>query len=211
MNGLSDSITIGIVLTLVFGALFFYLYSRLVQNEKRVSLMENILLDLKMTADSNWGASDHMHSEQGAKSDEDDIVVNHIEPVSSPEPLKDGDVDTEEDVYKEILAQTDVPDSGEQTKTFDVNSKMTTKQSVNISVTKVQPNYSAMTVKELKSLAKSRGLSVPSGAGRKELTDSLRKLDGTQNQPSAPEGGSFLGTQEGAPLDSETLGEVEAL
>ncbi len=210
MNGLSDSITIGIVLTLVFGALFFYLYSRLVQNEKRVSLMENILLDLKMTADSNWGASEHSHAEQGDLQQENEVVVDHVEPVSAPEPLRDNDVDAEEDVYKEILAQTAVADSSEQVKNFDVTAnKPGTKQSV--SVTKVQPNYSAMTVKELKSLAKSRGIAVPSGAGRKELTDSLRKLDGTQNQPSVPEGGSFLGSQEGAPLDSETLGEVEAL
>ena len=208
MNGLSDSITIGIVLTLVFGALFFYLYSRLVQNEKRVSLMENILLDLKMTADSNWGGSEHNHNEEEVKQQEDDNVVDHIEPVSAPEPLRDNDVDAEEDVYKEILAQTTVGESSEQTKNFDVSPKAN-KQTVN--VTKVQPNYSAMTVKELKSLAKSRGISVPSGAGRKELTDSLRKLDGTQNQPSAPEGGSFLGSQEGSPLDAENLGEVEAL
>jgi hypothetical protein len=202
MNGLSDSITIGIVLTLVFGALFFYLYSRLVQNEKRVSLMENILLDLKMTADSSWGASEHNHSEE---EQENTQVINHIEPVSAPEELKSDDVDNEEDVYKEILAQTDAS-SVEQVKNFDVTPKAT-KQTVN--VTKVQPNYSAMTVKELKSLAKSRGLTVPSGAGRKELTDSLRKLDGTQ--PTVPEAGSFLGSQEGAPIESEGLGEVETL
>ena len=42
MNGLSDSVTIGIVLALVFGALFFYIYSRVTQNEKRVSLIENM-------------------------------------------------------------------------------------------------------------------------------------------------------------------------
>ena len=208
MNGLSDSITIGIVLTLVFGALFFYLYSRLVQNEKRVSLMENILLDLKMSADSSWGGLEHPHSEEVLKQQEEDNVVDHIETVSAPEPLRENDVDAEEDVYKEILAQTTVGESSEQTKNFDITPKAN-KQTVN--VTKVQPNYSAMTVKELKSLAKSRGISVPSGAGRKELTDSLRKLDGTQNQPSAPEGGSFLGSQEGSPLDAENLGEVEAL
>ena len=210
MNGLSDSITIGIVLTLVFGALFFYLYSRLVQNEKRVSLMENILLDLKMTADSNWGGSEHSHSENEVK-EMDDTVVNHVEPVSLPEPLKENDLDAEEDVYKEILAQTSVSDTTEQTKNFDVTSKVSGSPKQSVNVTKVQPNYSSMTVKELKSLAKSKGVSFPSGAGRKELTDSLRKLDGTQNQPSAPEGGSFLGSQEGSPLDSETFGEVESL
>jgi hypothetical protein len=47
MNSLSDTLTMGIVLALVFGSLIFYIYSRLLQVEKRMALTENILLDLK--------------------------------------------------------------------------------------------------------------------------------------------------------------------
>jgi hypothetical protein len=49
---MSESLTIGIILTLVFGAIFYYLYSRVGQSEKRVSLLENILLDLKVAMES---------------------------------------------------------------------------------------------------------------------------------------------------------------
>ena len=48
MSILSESLTIGLLLALVFGALFFYLYSRVAYSEKRVGLIENILIDIKM-------------------------------------------------------------------------------------------------------------------------------------------------------------------
>ena len=49
MSLIGESLTIGLLLSLVFGALFFYIYSRLSYVEKRISLMENILLDIKIT------------------------------------------------------------------------------------------------------------------------------------------------------------------
>jgi hypothetical protein len=61
----SDAIIIGSVLVMVFGALFYYLYSRVLHNEKRMSVMENILLDIKMATDTVFGSppSDHTHDE----------------------------------------------------------------------------------------------------------------------------------------------------
>jgi hypothetical protein len=218
MNGLSDSLTIGIVITLVFGALFFYLYSRLAQNEKRVSLIENILLDLKMSADAGWGV--HGVGHEGV---EEQQLVNHVEPVSPPEPLVSEDVDSsDENIYKEVLAQTDVqyapPTEAQQDeiKSFDIMSGSGAKMGspkASVSVTKVQANYEAMSNKELKSAAKARGISVPSQAGKKEIIAALRKADGgaAPAAQSTVEPGSFLGSQEGATLDGEPLGEVESL
>jgi hypothetical protein len=210
MPGLSDSVTIGIVISLVFGALFFYLYSRLAQNEKRVSLIENILLDLKMSADSGWGASAAAEGHQQEGRDEM-LTVDHVEPISSPQPLDGEDVDSnEEEMYQQLLASTGTSNA-DDVKTVELSSSKPlgsikqVQQHPQVQVTKVQANYSAMTVKELKTLAKSRGLTVPSGAGRKELTDSLRKLDGGDG-PASVEAGSPLGTMEGSSLeDVETL------
>jgi len=221
MNGLSDALTIGIVITLVFGALFFYLYSRLAQNEKRVSLIENILLDLKMSADAGWG----VHGNGQESGDEHQPSVNHVEAVSGPEPLASEDVDTndenmnDENMYKDILAQTSVSEGNsnhDEVKSFDVTT--TTKSGppkAAVQVTKVQANYEAMSNKELKTLAKQRGLNVPSQAGKKEIISALRKSDGGASSSTPPmavvEAGSFLGSQDGAPLEGDTLEEVENL
>jgi hypothetical protein len=47
----SDGVVIGIVLGLIFAAVSYYLYSRTGQLERKVGLMENILLDLKVTTE----------------------------------------------------------------------------------------------------------------------------------------------------------------
>jgi hypothetical protein len=215
MNGLSDALTIGIVITLVFGALFFYLYSRLAQNEKRVSLIENILLDLKMSADAGWGV--HGVTQDGME--EQLEAVNHVEPISPPQPLASEDVDTnDESMYKDILAQTsasDVKVPQDEIKSFDVSATTKTgSPKSSVQVTKVQANYEAMSNKELKGLAKTRGVNVPSQAGKKEIIAALRKGEGAAAAaptPSPVEAGSFLGSQEGASLDGEGLGDVETL
>jgi hypothetical protein len=48
MSFLSESLTIGLLLAIVFGALCFYIYSRVSYVEKRVGLMENLILDIKV-------------------------------------------------------------------------------------------------------------------------------------------------------------------
>jgi hypothetical protein len=55
MSQLNDSLTVGILLLLIFGAVCFYLYSKMVQNEKRVSLLENLLVSLKMSTEASLG------------------------------------------------------------------------------------------------------------------------------------------------------------
>jgi hypothetical protein len=198
MNGLSDSVTIGIVLALVFGALFFYIYSRVTQNEKRVSLIENMLIDLKMTLEGGWShGMAHLQEDNGEETLEAN-VINHIEPVSAPEPLNKDDVD-EEDMYKEVLAQgskVEEEDEEPEVKTVMLGSP----KSSSVQVTKVQPNYESMSTKELKSLVKSRSLVVPSAAGKKELIATLRKAD-SSSTPVAVEGGTFLSANEGATLE----------
>jgi hypothetical protein len=62
--GLSESLTLTIVLLLVFGSVCLYLYTRISQTEQKISLIESILLDLKM-------ASDLRHVSGGMMSEEE--------------------------------------------------------------------------------------------------------------------------------------------
>jgi hypothetical protein len=182
MNSLSDTLTMGIVLALVFGSLLFYLYSRLLQVEKRMALTENILLDLKMATENTllaMGAS-HEHSEQ----------ADRVEPISGPEPVLSQEVEEipEEDFYKNVLASASnsapmpeeaSPESAAEAVLKEIQLTDTTsgraKENATVSVTKVEPNYESMSLKELKSLAKNRGLQVTSHAGKREIIDTLKK------------------------------------
>jgi len=49
MNFVSDALTIGLVLILLFGSIALYLYTRIQHSEQKINLLESILLDLKMS------------------------------------------------------------------------------------------------------------------------------------------------------------------
>jgi hypothetical protein len=160
MAGLGDSLTIGIVLMLVFGAVSFYIYSRLTQNEKRVGLLESLLLTLKMSTEASLSGPDM------------------VEATSSPAPLEPQDVDTvSEETYADILKDipvsvqteevvTNEPPPSEEVDAAELLRSLEPKRTMDA-------NYEAMTLKELQALARQRGL--PAVTRKRELIDSLKK------------------------------------
>jgi len=157
MNGLSDALTVGLVLALIFGALVFYLYTRIGQVEKRVSLTENILLDLKMATENTLMAMappSHAHVHE----------VEHVEAISEPEPIQKEEVEevNEEDFYKTVMEQA--------AKTTDAPVQHETIQG-----TKMDANYESMTLKELKEEAKRKGVKVAANAHKKDIIDALKR------------------------------------
>lgn len=158
MVGLSDSVTVGILLLLIFGAAAFYLYSRMSQNEKRLSLLENLLLTLKISTEASLSGPDL------------------VEAVSNPAPLESHDVDNvneEEyaDMLKEVAPSHQVnseADAEEMLRSMEVPVATNASQKTEVSV-----NYESMTVKELQALAKERGLS--SMTRKKELVEALKR------------------------------------
>jgi hypothetical protein len=194
MNSLSDTLTMGIVLALVFGSLIFYIYSRLLQVEKRMALTENILLDLKMATENTLLAmGSHEHDEQ----------ADRVEPISGPEPVLSQEVEElpEEDFYKNVLASApsnavEVNEDGTPEnaaaavlKEIQLTDTTSSRGKETSSATKVEPNYESMSLKELKSLAKNRGLQVTSHAGKKEIIDTLKK--GSSVEAGSPSSSSF--------------------
>ena len=75
MGTTNDSVIIGSVLVLVFGALFYYLYSRLQYSEKRVNVMETILLDLKTASETYFTSSSDTPCEEHLESSEPEPVI----------------------------------------------------------------------------------------------------------------------------------------
>jgi hypothetical protein len=195
MGGLNDSLTIGILLILIFGAVAFYLYSKLVQNEKRVGLLENLLVSLKMSTEASLGGPDS------------------VEPISGPMPLEE----VEEEEYADLLKDIRVTEGKEQKggsspsvssraqgdddeldaeallRSLPVGSlpltqpESTESESNELpksSSSVVDANYESMTLKELQGLAKQRGLSgVPQR--KRDLIDALKRQG--LAPPSAPQ------------------------
>jgi len=194
MSILSESITIGLLLALVFGALFFYLYSRIAYTEKRISLMENILLDIKMNQEQlpmhfipHVPPNINFHDISKVP-----IVVNRST-YSEPEPHKETVLESldkplvidpvSEEIYTEALNNAHNEASKEETP---------------IAPTKLSVNYESMTKEELIEIAKKRGLRTGNKPGREKLLQLIRKSESAH-----PEGTSSFDTlQEAVELDA---------
>ena len=188
MAGLSDSLTVAILLTLVFGAITFYLYSRMGQNEKRLGLLENLLLTLKMSTEASLMGPDS------------------VEAVSTPSPLNPEDVDyVDEEQYAQMLKQTsptpltqvskEVPESLPMNADGDLDAEATEADAEQLlrsldgsalggipsnTVRKMDTNYESMTLKELKSLAKEKGhTGIPTT--KREVIDLLKNREKPEN------------------------------
>ena len=183
---LGDSLTVGIVLALVFGAVCFYLYSRMSQNEKRVGLLENLLLSLKMSTEASLFGSDM------------------VEPTSSPAPLSSTDVEeVSEENYAEMLkglgstevktpsapapapAHAHAPAPAVALEESVSDEKAAEELLRSLDTRKMDANYESMSLKELQALAKQRGLAGAGQMRKRELIDALKRQG--EDAPSAPQ------------------------
>ena len=200
MNGLSDALTIGLVLALVFGALFFYIYTRLGQVEKRVSLTENILLDLKIATENTIMSmsAPPEGSPASASAPHHEEQLHHE--LQQEQEQQNEEQAPDEEFYKQVLQQAVLVPSDAPTATLDETQASA----------KVDVNYESMTLKELKALAKQRSVNVPASAHKKDVIDLLKR----QNQSSVLEpgagtlgNGGLLSADEGFPVE---LGSAES-
>ena len=209
---MNDALMIGVVLTLVFGSIIFYLYNRLTMTEKKMGLFEGVLTDLKMMLDAAPFASGPPPSHM----QEFEPTPEYLNAISGPVPIQQDEVedvdtansDAVED-YQQTLEQalesasaTEAMESMES-KTLQIDESsgsLATGTLAPVSVTKLSPDLDAMSVAELKTLMKQKSLTVPAGARRKDLIDLLKKssLQGPQEStmldgPAPPaEGAAFV-------------------
>jgi hypothetical protein len=177
MAVLSDGVTIGVVLLLLFGALFFYLWLRIQQVEKRGLLLENILLDLKLTTESTMGefpepapapAAAHQSDSQPASVKDEKEEMDSSDYLSEVTPLVN--------VKKEEPVSSD-----DYTSVLDeVLEKGVAEPSVVAAVmpaSRMGSSYESMTLKDLKTLAKTRKISGVGSLTRPQLIQQLKEKD----------------------------------
>jgi len=183
---MNDALMIGIVLTLVFGAVIFYLYNRLSMTERKMSLVEGVLTDLKIMMDSAPFAvglqNDHSHS---SSMQEFEPTPEFLNAISGPFALKEDEVEdvavTEEE-YKQAMDMpmdktTPLTETPYKSLQIDELAGVPVTATNTISVTKLSPDLDTMTLKELQTLAKQKGLTVASGSRRKAIIDMLKGSD----------------------------------
>lgn len=176
MTILSESITVGLLLALVFGALFFYVYSRVTYVEKRISLMENILLDIKMNQEQP-PANFQVHMPPNINFHDISrvpIVATHRSPTPQPTQLVQENV--LESLDKPIVIDP-VTEELYTTILNDAHKEASKEESNTDNTSKVTVNYESMTKEELLEVVKKRGLRVGNKPGREKLLQIIRKSE----------------------------------
>lgn len=180
MSAMSDTLTIGLVLILLFGSTCLYLYTRIQQTETKINLLESILLDLKMTNElkaypsipvrGGWGKSlEGAPLAELNMAESSDIPEAHVRPFL--------DEDDENNNHSKDQQQEQGQDQDQDAASQHSN----TSDSPNQVAVKISPNYEAMTVKELHDISKQRSLSGTSGLRRAQLIEALKQSDSMQN------------------------------
>jgi hypothetical protein len=209
MTSLSDTLTVGLVLVLLFGSIALYLYTRIQQAEQKISLLESILLDLKMSAEvksyselpadpiylkaANGGGSP-MESYTPFTEDDEENVVTH------KGSLDEHFSTTQEDSLQlnsggsTPSVSDNVNDIGDVAQYKTVIAEAVKDESV--SDNKISVNYEAMTLKELQTLAKSRSITGANSMKKNAIIEALKTSDRASGEPAptTAEVSSFLET-----------------
>jgi hypothetical protein len=202
---MNDSLMVGIVLTLVFGAVIFYLYNRLSMTERKMGLFEGVLTDLKIMMDSAPYVSGPPSEGNRSSMSEFEPTPEYLNAISGPFPLKEEEVEEVQD--EQAMGQPMGQQMENPVKSLQIDElagvPLTATNAIN--VTKLSPDLESMSLKELQQLAKEKGLTVAAGARRKALID-LLKVNGSSDTSSVQ--GTVLSSMDGpelvggAPLDS---------
>jgi len=193
MTYLNDTLTIGLVLVLLFGSIALYLYTCIQQSEQKISLLESILLDIKMSGeiksytelpadDSPSGSitpnnSPTASNASNASSHTEEAYVPFDEDKETvEETLIDVDGDLEEKLNEAAEYQAAVSDAIEEVSSspnaYDADQKAHDAD---------QKAYESMSLKELQALAKSRGIIGVTKKG--PLMEALKTSDRSQVKP----------------------------
>ena len=167
MSYLSDTLTIGVLLVLLFGSISLYLYTRIQQAEQKIHLLESILLDLKMSAEIK------SYTELPA----DDLhETSAFEPATANDTVND-DYVALDDVESPITEYTSLDESEPVTEdaviTLDESMEGVT------SAISAAPSvvYDSMTLKELQALARSRGITGAGSMKKGPIMEALKTSD----------------------------------
>jgi hypothetical protein len=209
MTSLSDTLTVCLVLVLLFGSIALYLYTRIQQAEQKISLLEGILLDLKMSTEVKSYTELPAHEESvtkggsnlteaympyGEDDDEENdndspdnyypgAVINASGTSKSPSPspsVSSRNADADDNEVDQYKSV--IADAIKD----DSESKV---EEVLPNASKVTVNYEAMTLKELQNLAKSRGITGAGSMKKGPIIEALRTSD--RSQTTSIEPGSF--------------------
>ena len=162
--------------------------------ERKMGLFEGVLTDLKIMMDSAPYVSGPP-SEGRPPMSEFEPTPEFLNAISGPFPLKEEEVEDVQEEYKQTMEQA----MEHPVKSLQIDElagvPLTATNAIN--VTKLSPDLELMSIKELKQLAKEKGLTVAEGARKKTLVDLLKANGSSETVGSSDVQGTLLSSMDG--------------
>ena len=175
MPALSDAVVIGIVLTLIFAAVSYYLYSRMVQSETKLGLIESILLNLKMATEASLFMSGTEAPPQPPPMRVQKMDVKEVKVEQSDHHVSSSDLQEMIDAAQEkVLSNIQEDNQGQDQDSIPLHVVKDDDGS-----SRVHIGFESMSWKELCAEAKKRSITGVSHMNRKKLIDILNKKEGS--------------------------------
>ena len=173
MTSLSDTLTVGLVLVLLFGSIALYLYTRLQQAEQKISLLESILLDLKMSAEIK------SYSELPATENHQSNIPNDYTLFEEDDNnTEDSDTSNNTSNKPSIDVSSNSSGSTDSTQATVINEDADNTDETPIEkVARMPVNYESMSLKELQILAKTRGITGANSMKKGSIIEALKTSD----------------------------------
>lgn len=172
----TDATVVGITLLMLLGAVAYYFYHRMDMLERKLGLMENILLDLKVATEQTLLASSDpperdVGPRTGLYSELSEMQEERQYKPSTPRSSTDetGVFPVSNEGARELFVDTQ-PRARTPPQSVQVSREERSTPAVSV-------NYEAMTYKELTALAKQRGLSGLRNASKAQIIDAIRRND----------------------------------
>jgi hypothetical protein len=184
MASLNDTLTLGLILILLFGAASLYLYTRIQQCEQKLNLVESILLDIKMSAELSG------YPEPPPRAP---LPFPPVPPNSKVAPFEE--LEEQEQPQETTIDESPASVIDKMAPLEEVEEFSAVPESVP-TAPKVVANYESMTLAELKALAKQRSITGASSMKRSQLLEALKPK-------AAPADGGILSAlaEQGSPVD----------
>lgn len=228
MSYLGDTLTVGLVLVLLFGSIALYLYTRIQQTEQKVSLLESIILDLKLTGElPSFGGLPSRESREsresssipllspvslsGVSSSSDSIhlsvVEEHDHDRSGYKPFEDHEDLNENSTLQSNLGKEKMESESDEHLPLEEIQSLPVQEEVSFVSAS---SYDGLSLKELQSIVRARGLAVEKGAKKHSLIELLKRADanstptsGSEVKPGSTSSSSFLETSSPLSQDAE--------
>lgn len=182
MSSLSDTLTIGVVLVLLFGSIALYLYTRIQQAEQKVNLLESILLDVKMSAEIKSYSDLPADDPQERTPSNGSTGPIHTDPAITPDSTEYttlDDLEKQEPLEESVYLQMDDTEQEQESEVEELPSEEIASDSSDLllhaaPLEKEEIPYENMTLKDLQTLAKSRHITGVSTMKKGALVDALK-------------------------------------